>query len=57
MGSPVLENNVWLAPNVVVMNKKVIHERGFVGSMSLVTKDVPEGVTVVGIPAKEWVRK
>ena len=57
MGSSVLENNVWLAPNVVVMNKKVIHERGFVGSMSLVTKDVPEGVTVVGIPAKEWVRK
>lgn len=55
MGSSILENNTWLAPNVVVMNKRVIHNNGFVGSMSLVTKDVPENTTVVGIPAKEWV--
>lgn len=54
MGSSILENNTWLAPNVVVMNKKIIHNNSFVGSMSLVTKDVPENTTVVGIPAKKW---
>ena len=57
MGSSVLENNVWLAPNAVVMNKKVIHDGGFVGCMSLVTKDVLQGSIVVGIPAKEWKKR
>ena len=57
MGSSVLENNVWLAPNAVVMNKKVIHDGGFVGCMSLVTKDVLQGSIVGGIPAKEWKKR
>ena len=57
MGSAVLEDYTWLAPNAVVMNKRVIHNHGFVGSMSLVTKDVPENTTVVGIPAKVWDKK
>lgn len=54
MGSAVVKNNCWLAPNSVVMNKKIINDNSMVGSMSLVTKDVPEGETVVGIPAKLW---
>ena len=39
------------------MNKKVIHDGGFVGCMSLVTKDVLQGSIVVGIPAKEWKKR
>lgn len=54
MGSAVVKDNCWLAPNAVVMNKKIISDNSMVGSMSLVTKDVPEGETVVGIPAKLW---
>lgn len=54
MGSAVIKDNCWLAPNSVVMNKKIINDNSMVGSMSLVTKDVPECETVVGIPAKLW---
>ena len=54
MGSTVLDNNVWLAPNVLTMNKVHLYDNSFVGSMSLVTKDVHEGDLVVGIPAKKW---
>ena len=54
MGSAVVKDNCWLAPNAVVMNKKIINDNSMVGSMSLVTKDVPEGETVVGVPAKLW---
>ncbi|WP_294608923.1 DapH/DapD/GlmU-related protein [uncultured Bacteroides sp.] len=57
MGSTKLGDNVWLAPNSVLMNKVLVEQDAFVGTMSLVTKDVPEGITVVGIPAKSWVKK
>lgn len=56
MGSTKLGDNVWLAPNSVLMNKVLVEKDAFVGTMSLVTKNVPEGITVVGIPAKSWVK-
>lgn len=57
MGSVKIDDNVWLAPNSVLMNKVVVKQDAFVGTMSLVTRPVSEGITVVGIPAKEWTKK
>lgn len=52
MGSTVLDNNVWLAPNAVTLNGVRVHDNGFVGSLSFANKDVFEGEVVAGIPAK-----
>lgn len=52
MGSTVLDNNVWLAPNAVTLNGVHVHDNGFVGSLSFANKEVFEGEIVAGIPAK-----
>lgn len=52
MGSTTIEDNVWLAPNAVTLNGTVIRKNAFVGTLSFVNKDVPEGNLVAGIPAK-----
>lgn len=51
MGSAAIKTDTWLAPNSVIGNKITVHNKGFVGSMSLALKDVPEGTRVLGIPA------
>ena len=56
MGSTVLKDNVWLAPNAVILNGKTIEDDGFVGTLAFVNKDVPAGVTVIGIPAKPFIK-
>ena len=57
MGSTILKDNVWMAPNAVILNGKTIEDDGFVGTLAFVNKDVPAGVTVVGIPAKPLLSK
>ena len=52
MGSTILDNYVWLAPNAVTLNGVHIHNNGFVGTLSFVNKEVFENEIVVGIPAK-----
>ena len=52
MGSTVLKDNVWLAPNAVTHNGVVVENNGFVGTMSLAKYDVGEGEVVAGIPAR-----
>ena len=52
MGSTILDNNVWLAPNAVTLNGVHVHNDGFVGAVSFANKDVLEGEIVAGIPAK-----
>ncbi|MUK77039.1 hypothetical protein GNP84_09045 [Aliivibrio fischeri] len=52
-GSSSLDNGVWLAPNAVILNKLNVGEEAFVGSMSLVLKNVPENTQVFGVPAKK----
>ena len=52
MGSTILDNNVWLAPNAVTLNGVHVHDDGFVGAISFANKEVFEGEIVAGIPAK-----
>lgn len=51
-GSSVLEENVYCAPGVMVMNQARMERNSMAGMGAVVTKDVPENQVVVGIPAK-----
>lgn len=57
MGSVTLGNDVWLAPGSVILNQCVVEDNAFVGTLTFVNKNVSKGKTVVGIPAKELLRK
>ncbi len=48
----VIEDNVWIGRGVAVMPGVTIGRDSVVGANSVVTKDVPPGSTVVGVPAK-----
>lgn len=52
-GSSIVEEGVWIAPNVSVINKAIIGKYSKVGLGSVVTKDVPPYAVVYGNPAKE----
>lgn len=52
MGSTILGNNVWLAPNAITLNGVHVHDDGFVGAISFANKEVFEGEVVAGIPAR-----
>jgi len=45
-------DGVWIAPGVCVREKVRIGSRAVIGMGSAVTKDVPEGITVMGAPAR-----
>lgn len=51
-GVPIIGDEVYIGVNAVIVGNITIGHRSVVGANSLVTKDVPEGVTVVGVPAK-----
>ena len=50
-GVPIIGNNVYIAANSVVAGKIVIGNYALIGACSLVTSDVEENTTVVGVPA------
>lgn len=50
-GFPILGDNVRIAPGAKVLGNVRIGDRSIVGANSVVTKDVPPRVTVVGVPA------
>lgn len=52
-GSSSLDDNVWLAPNSVILNQINVSKNSFVGASSLVTKNVDENTKVFGLPAKK----
>lgn len=52
MGSSEVKNNVYIAPNAVILNKVIINEGAFIGTCAMVNKDVCAGETVMGIPAE-----
>jgi UDP-3-O-[3-hydroxymyristoyl] glucosamine N-acyltransferase len=52
-GSSSLDDNVWLAPNSVILNQINVSKNSFVGASSLVTKNVEEHTKVFGLPAKK----
>lgn len=47
----VIGRDVWIGRGVTVLGGVTIGDRATVGANAVVTRDVPEGVTVVGIPA------
>ena len=51
-GSVIIGSDVWIAPNVSIIQKISIGDGALVGIGSTVTKDVPAGVTVFGSPAR-----
>lgn len=53
MGTTILEDNVWMAPNSVTLNGVIVHSDAFIGTLSFANKNVKSGTTVAGIPAKE----
>ena len=52
----VIEDNVWIGRGVAILPGVTIGSDSVVGANSVVTKDVPAGSTVVGIPAKPIAR-
>ena len=52
IGDIIVENNVWLAANVIVLSGVRIGEGSVIGAGSVVTKDVPPMSVAIGIPAK-----
>ena len=51
-GKSTLEDNVYVAPGSVIRNKIKISKNAFIGMGTIVTKDIPEGTTVIGVPAR-----
>jgi sugar O-acyltransferase (sialic acid O-acetyltransferase NeuD family) len=51
-GESVLKKRCFIGQGAVVMTGRVIGEESVVGAGAVVTKDVPPGTVVIGIPAK-----
>ena len=49
---PILGNNVWCGPNVVIAGPVIIGENVIIAANSFVDKSVPSGAIVGGSPAK-----
>lgn len=49
---PVLGNRVWIGPNVVVAGPVRVGDNVVIAANSVVTKSIPDGCIVAGIPAK-----
>jgi len=48
----IIGNNVWLGSHAVILPGIKIGDNAIVGAGAVVTKDVPSGATVVGVPAR-----
>lgn len=56
-GVPVIGNRVYFGANATVAGKIRVGDDAVIGANSLVTADVPDGCTVVGVPAEIVSRK
>jgi serine O-acetyltransferase len=55
-GVPELGDSIYVGPNATIAGKLRIGSGAVVGANSLVVADVPEGATVVGVPARPVLR-
>lgn len=53
LGHPIIGRNVYIGCGAVILGDIVIGDNAKIGANAVVVKNVPEGKTVVGIPAKE----
>ena len=51
-----LETNVWIGAGATILPRRRVGQDAIVGAGAVVTEDVPPGVTVIGIPAKQMSR-
>ena len=56
-GSNIIDDNVWIAPNSSIRGWVHIGKGATVGMGAVVVKDVPEGETWVGNPARKLEKK
>ena len=56
-GSNVIEDNVWIAPDVSIRGWVKVGEGAFVGMAAVVTKNIPANETWVGNPARKFEKK
>lgn len=52
-GSTWIGDEAWIAPSACLRDRVRVGSRSVVGLNSLVTRNVPDGVTVMGVPARE----
>jgi len=51
-GSVHVEKHAWVGPSVSINQRLTVGKGAFIGTGSVVTKDVPAGMVVAGVPAK-----
>ncbi|MEO8620972.1 MAG: hypothetical protein ABI625_07895 [bacterium] len=51
-GSTTIGDSAWIAPSSAILNQLTIGARAIVGMGAVVIRDVPDGATVIGNPAK-----
>jgi serine O-acetyltransferase len=52
-GVPIIGNNIYIGVNAVIAGKIIIGDNVVIAANSLVTKSVPDNITVMGVPAKK----
>lgn len=52
LGSVVIEDGVWIGARAIILAGVTIGKRAVVAAGAVVTKNVPAGVTVMGVPAR-----
>ena len=53
-GSTKIGENCWVAPSIALRDNITIGDNAFIGLGAVVVKDVPDGIVVVGNPAKPF---
>jgi putative colanic acid biosynthesis acetyltransferase WcaB len=50
--APIIEDRVEIGPNVCIIGKITIGHDSQIGAGAVITKDIPDGATVVGVPGR-----